>query len=47
MGVKGGMGERGGPEEEMLRARTDAARRTVGGEGVRGLSGSKVQYMIV
>ena len=47
VGVERGRGERGGPDEEMLRARTDAARRTIGGDGVRELSGSKVQCMIV
>ena len=36
VGVEGGRGEMG-EEEEMLRASTDEARRTVGGEGVREL----------
>ena len=47
VGVEGGRGERGVEEEVMLRARTEAARRTTGGEGVRELSGSKVQCIIV
>lgn len=47
VGVEGGRGERGADEEEMFRARTDDARRTTGGDGVRELSGSKVQCMIV
>ena len=46
VGVEGGSGERE-EDEEMLSARTDAARRTVGGDGVRELSGSRVQCVIV
>ena len=44
--VEGGRGEME-EEEEMLRAKTDETRRTIGGEGVRELSGSKVQCIIV
>lgn len=47
VGVKGGSGEMGVDEEVMLSARTDEARRTIGGEGVRELSGSKVHCMII
>ena len=42
-----GVGDRGEEEEEMLSASTDEARRTRGGEGVRELSGSQVQFMII
>ena len=47
VGVKGGRGEMGVDEEVMLSARTDEARRTIGGDGVRELSGSKVHCMII
>ena len=46
VGVEGGSGEMG-EEDEMLSASTDAALRTTGGDGVRELSGSYVQSMIV